>query len=73
MEGDIIPENSFLIEEAVGIEPVGVPMTKDQELYLQHKIDPMVDKLIADMDYTLKIRKQSDDYQRRTLPELNGG
>lgn len=72
MEGDRIPEGSFIMEEVVGHEPVGIPMTEDQALYLQYQLDPKINELIANMDRTIKLREQSDAYQRRTLPGLNG-
>lgn len=61
-------EDLGLIAEVAGLK--GEPMTENDAYYLHEYIDPMVDKLIADMDAEIKRRKESDLYQMRTIKEL---
>lgn len=61
-------EDSGLIAEIAGRK--GEPMSENDAYYLHEYIDPMVDKLIADMDAEIKRRKESDLYQMRTIKEL---
>lgn len=69
-EGDSFPEEYWQMVEVAGLPPEPVPMTPFQEFYLKNEIDPMVDRLIVEMDKTMKARKASDEYQRRTGKEL---
>jgi len=61
--------DNYLIEEAVGND-IGIPMTPQQEFYLREFVDPQIEKILAELDKEIERRRESDDYQRRTLPEL---
>lgn len=63
-------EDMGLIAEVAGTQLKGVPMQEDQAYYLHAYIDPMVDTLIANLDAEIARRKLSDEYQKRTIPNI---
>lgn len=58
------------IAEVAGHEPQGVPLTADQAFYLRDYIDPYVERLIAGLEMEQVRRRESDNYQRRTIRAL---
>lgn len=63
-------EDMGLIAEVAGTPVVGQPLQEDQAYYLHEYIDPMVDTLIANLDAEIMRRKESDNYQKRTIPNI---
>lgn len=64
-------EDMGLIAEVAGTPIVGVPLSEDQAYYLHDVVDPVVDGLINALDVEIKRRKASDEYMKRTLPDLH--
>lgn len=62
---NIIP---FPLQEARG-EGKSFPITEDQLWHLHSEIDPMVDKLIENLELEKVRRKLADEYMMRTIPE----
>jgi len=69
-EHDIIPDG-YLFEEAVGHEPEAVPMTEFQEYYLKTEIDPMIDRLIANLEAEKQQMKQRDENFKSYVSRTN--
>jgi len=61
---------NYLLEETAGHVSEGIPMTEEQAYYLHEYIDPQIDKIMAELDKEIERRKESDEYQRRTLHDL---
>lgn len=61
--------DNYLIEEAVGND-VGIPITEGQIIYLKEYVDPKIAEIMAELDKEIARRRESDDYQRRTIKEL---
>lgn len=77
-EQDHIPEG-FGIEEVAG-QPFnldekvrqgqGIPMSENDAYYLHEYVDPMIDRLIANMEIEKERRLKSDEYQSRTNKQI---
>lgn len=63
-------ENSYQIEEISGNKPEGIPLSPSQAYYLHEYIDPMIDRLIENMqlEHARKELKDTNfaEYMKRT-------